>query len=186
MYIIAGLGNPGLKYANTRHNIGFIVMDMLAEKFGIKIKKIKHKALTGEGIIAGQRVLLAKPQTYMNLSGESILDIRNWYKAEDSKIIIIYDDIDLDVGVLRIRPFGSAGTHKGMQSIIYQLNSQDFPRVRVGIGSTPEGWELKDYVLSAFKDQELPLLKDACIRAVRGVELIVSEGIEYAMSKCNG
>jgi PTH1 family peptidyl-tRNA hydrolase len=121
----------------------------------------------------------------MNLSGESILDLKSWYKVEDSRIIIIYDDIDLDVGVLRIRPSGSAGTHNGMRSIIYQLQSQDFPRVRLGIGRPPEGWDLKDYVLSTFRDEEIPLIKDACERAVEGIELIVSKGIDYAMSKCN-
>lgn len=185
MYIIAGLGNPGTRYATTRHNIGFIVIDMLAQKLGIEVKRIKHKALIGEGTFQGEKIVLAKPQTYMNLSGESILDLRNWYKVEDSKIIIIYDDIDLDVGVLRIRTAGSAGTHNGMKSIIYQLNSQDFPRVRLGIGRPPEDWDLKDYVLSTFRDEEIPLIKDACERAVEGIELIVSKGIDYAMSKCN-
>lgn len=186
MWIIAGLGNPGLRYARTRHNIGFIVLDMLAEKLGIEVKKIKHKALVGEGTYEGQKILLAKPQTYMNLSGESILDLKNWYKLEDSRIIVIYDDIDLDVGVLRIRASGSAGTHNGMRSIIYQLGSQDFPRVRLGIGRPPEGWDLKDYVLSTFNEDELPALKDACQRAVEGIELIISKGVNYAMSKCNG
>ncbi len=186
MWIIAGLGNPGLRYARTRHNIVFIVLDMLAEKLGIEVKKIKHKALVGEGTYEGQKILLAKPQTYMNLSGESILDLKNWYKLEDSRIIVIYDDIDLDVGVLRIRASGSAGTHNGMRSIIYQLGSQDFPRVRLGIGRPPEGWDLKDYVLSTFNEDELPALKDACQRAVEGIELIISKGVNYAMSKCNG
>lgn len=186
MYIIAGLGNPGPRYANTRHNIGFIALDMLAEKLGIKVTKIKHKALIGEGTLAGEKIILAKPQTYMNLSGESILDLKSWYKVEDSRIIIIYDDIDLDVGVLRIRPSGSAGTHNGMRSIIYQLQSQDFPRVRLGIGRPPEGWDLKDYVLSTFRDDEIPKLKDACQRALEGVELIITKGVNYAMSRCNG
>ena len=186
MYIIAGLGNPGLRYANTRHNIGFIALDMLADKLGIEIKKAKHKALIGEGTLAGEKIVLAKPQTYMNLSGESILDIRNWYKVEDSRIIVIYDDIDLDVGVLRIRPSGSAGTHNGMRSIIYQLNSQDFPRVRLGVGKPPEEWDLKDYVMSTFRKDEIPQIKEVCQRAVEGVELIISKGVNYAMSRCNG
>lgn len=185
MFIIAGLGNPGLRYANTRHNIGFITLDILAQKLGIEVKRAKHKALIGEGTLAGEKILLAKPQTYMNLSGESILDLRNWYKVEDSRIIIIYDDIDLDVGVLRIRSSGSAGTHNGMKSIIYQINSQDFPRVRLGIGRAPEGWDLKDYVLSTFREDEIPQMKEACERAVEGIELIVSKGVDYAMSRCN-
>jgi len=186
VYIIAGLGNPGLRYANTRHNVGFIVLDMLADKLGIKVTKAKHKALIGEGTLAGEKIVLAKPQTYMNLSGESILELKNWYKVEDSRIIIIYDDIDLDIGVLRIRPSGSAGTHNGMRSIIGQLKSQDFPRVRLGIGRPPQGWDLKDYVLSTFRDDEMSKLKDACQRAVEGVELIVTKGVNYAMSRCNG
>ena len=165
MYIIAGLGNPGLRYANTHHNIGFIVLDMLADKLGIDVNKSKHKALIGEGTFAGEKIVLAKPQTYMNLSWESILDLKNWYKVEDSRIIIIYDDIDLDIGVLRIRPSGSAGTHNGMRSIIYQLKSQDFPRVRVGIGRPPEGWDLKDYVLSTLRDDDIPKLKEASQRS---------------------
>ncbi|NLJ41616.1 MAG: aminoacyl-tRNA hydrolase [Clostridiales bacterium] len=186
MYIVAGLGNPGIRYADTRHNIGFVVLDMLAERLGIKIKKIKHKAILGEGIFAGEKVVLAKPQTYMNLSGESILALKNWYKVEDSELIIIYDDIDLDVGVLRIRDSGSAGTHNGMKNIIYLLNSQGFPRVRLGIGGPPQNWDLKDYVLSSFTEEEIPPLKDACQRAVQGVEFIITRGINYAMSRCNG
>jgi len=186
VYIIAGLGNPGLKYANTRHNVGFIVLDMLADKLDIKVSKAKHKALIGEGTFAGEKIVLAKPQTYMNLSGESIVELKNWYKVEDSRIIIIYDDIDLDIGVLRIRPSGSAGTHNGMRSIIEHLKSQDFPRVRLGIGRPPQDWDLKDYVLSTFRDDEIPKLKDACQRAVEGVELIITKGVNYAMSRCNG
>ena len=156
MYIVAGLGNPGLRYANTRHNIGFIALDMLADKLGIKVTKIKHKALIGEGTYGGHRIVLAKPQTYMNLSGESILDMKNWYKVEDSGIIIIYDDIDLDVGVLRIRASGSAGTHRGMQSIIYQLKSQDFPRVRIGVGSPPRAGILRTMCCPALKVKKSP------------------------------
>lgn len=186
MYIIVGLGNPGLRYANTRHNIGFITLDMLAEDLGIKVRKTKHKALIGEGTFEGEKVVLAKPQTYMNLSGESVLELRDWYKVENSDIIVIYDDIDLDVGILRIRSFGSAGTHNGMRSIIQLLQSQDFPRVRLGIGKAPTDWELKDYVLSTFREEELPPLKDACERAVEGIKLIMTRGTEYAMSRCNG
>lgn len=186
MYIIAGLGNPGKKYQRTRHNIGFIVIDMLAEAYGIKVNKIRHKAVIGEGIIGGQRVVLAKPQTYMNLSGQSLLDMKNWYKVEDSRIIVVYDDVDLDVGVLRIRPKGSAGTHNGMRSIVYQLQTDEFPRVRIGIGKAPPDWDLKDYVLTTFNEDELPQLLDACRRAVRGIELILGMGIEEAMNQCNG
>jgi len=186
MYIIAGLGNPGSKYHGTRHNIGFYVVDLLAETYGIKINKIRHKAILGEGSIGQEKVVLAKPQTFMNLSGESLLSLKQWYKPENHEIIIIYDDIDLDPGVLRIRPSGSAGTHNGMRSILYLLQTEDFPRVRIGIGRPPEGWDLADYVLSRFRDEEVELVKDACGRAVKGVECIIAQGVEQAMSRYNG
>ncbi|HZK34532.1 MAG TPA: aminoacyl-tRNA hydrolase [Bacillota bacterium] len=186
MYIVVGLGNPGNKYQGTRHNIGFHVIDILAQAHGININKIKHKAIVGEGMIAGKKVVLAMPQTFMNRSGESLLALRQWYKQEDSKIILVYDDIDLPSGVLRIRPSGSGGTHKGMQSIIHLLNTEDFPRVRVGVDKPPEGWDLADYVLSRFRDDEVGLVKDACQRAVLGIECIISMGIEQAMGRYNG
>lgn len=186
VYIVVGLGNPGDKYAYTRHNIGFIVIDMLAEKFGIRVNKIKHKAVIGEGMIAGEKVVLAKPQTYMNSSGESVLELYNWYKVDSSQIVLIYDDIDLDIGTLRIRPKGSAGTHNGMRSVIYHLQTEDFPRIRIGVGSPSAEWDLKDYVLSPFSSEELPLIEEACKMAVMGVELIVSEGVAAAMNQCNG
>ena len=129
MYVIAGLGNPGKKYENTRHNMGFITIDQLAEKHNIKTDKLKFKALVGEGRIAGQKVLLVKPQTYMNLSGESIREVMNFYKLEPENLIVIYDDIDIEAGTLRIRKFGSAGTHNGMKSVVYQLQSDRFPRI---------------------------------------------------------
>ena len=134
MYVIVGLGNPGKKYENTRHNMGFMAIDLLADKFGIKVDKIKHKALIGEGRIANQKVLLAKPQTYMNLSGESVREILSYYKVDVENLIVIYDDIDIPTGTIRIRKFGSAGTHNGMRSVVYQLKSDRFPRIRVGIG----------------------------------------------------
>jgi PTH1 family peptidyl-tRNA hydrolase len=186
MHIIVGLGNPGQKYHGTRHNIGFYVIDLLAEAHGIKLNKIKHKALLGEGYIGNEKVVLAKPQTFMNLSGESLLSLKQWYKPEDDKIIVIYDDVDLESGVLRIRPSGSAGTHNGMRSIIYLLQTQDFPRVRIGIGRPPEGWDLADYVLSRFRDEEVEAVKAACDNAVKGVECIISQGVVQAMSRYNG
>lgn len=186
MFIIAGLGNPGTKYHGSRHNIGFYVIDILAQAHGIKVNKIKHKALIGEGTIAGQRVVLAKPQTYMNNSGESLLALKQWYKLEDSNIILVYDDIDLDSGVLRIRPSGSAGSHRGMQSVVYLLNSDAFPRVRIGVSKPPEGWDMADYVLSRFTDDEIEPVKEACERARLAIECIISTGIEQAMSRYNG
>lgn len=186
MYIIAGLGNPGKKYHGTRHNIGFYVIDLLAQAHSIKVNKIRHKAVIGEGTIAGKKVVLAKPQTFMNSSGESLLALKQWYKPEDDRIIVVYDDVDLDPGVLRIRPFGSAGTHRGMQSVIYLLNNDRFPRVRIGVGKPPEGWDLADYVLSGFKDEEAGPVKNACERAVSGIECIIAMGINEAMSRYNG
>lgn len=185
MYIIAGLGNPDGKYHGTRHNIGFYVADLIAEAHNIKINRIKHKAVLGEGTISGEKVVIAKPQTYMNNSGESLLDLKQWYKPEESQIIIIYDDIDLEPGKIRIRPSGSAGTHNGMRSVIFQLQTQDFPRVRVGIGKPPEGWDLADFVLSRFRDEEIEPVKQACENAVKAVECIVSHGVETAMNRYN-
>ncbi|HHU77596.1 MAG: aminoacyl-tRNA hydrolase [Caldicoprobacterales bacterium] len=186
MFIIAGLGNPGDKYHGTRHNIGFYVVDLLAQAHNIPLNRIRHKAIMGEGRIGGQRAVLAKPQTYMNLSGESLLSLKEWYKTDAQQIILIYDDADLDIGTIRIRPSGSAGTHNGMRSVIYCLQSQDFPRVRIGIGRPPEGWELTDHVLSRFRDEEVETMKEACARAVKGVECILSLGVEQAMSRFNG
>jgi PTH1 family peptidyl-tRNA hydrolase len=186
MYIIVGLGNPGDKYHGTRHNIGFYVVDLLSEAYGIKLNKIKHKAVLGEGMIGNQKVVLAKPQTFMNLSGESLLSLKQWYKPLDSEIIVVYDDIDLESGTLRIRPSGSAGTHNGMRSVIYLLQTQDFPRVRIGIGRPSEGWDLADYVLSRFRSEEAEPVKKACDNAVKGIECILSLGVEQAMSRYNG
>ncbi len=186
MYIIAGLGNPGNKYHGSRHNIGFYVIDLLAQAHDISVNKLKHKALLGEGYIGGQKVVLAQPQTYLNNSGESLLELKQWYKIDTERIIVVYDDIDLDPGVVRIRAAGSAGTHNGMRSIIDLLQSQDFPRVRIGIGRPPEGWDLADYVLSRFNEDEVEAVKEACSRAVKGIECILSLGVEQAMSRYNG
>lgn len=186
MYIIAGLGNPGQKYALTRHNIGFITVDLIANMFGININKSFGKSLIGAGTICSSKVILVKPQTYMNLSGEALLDIKNWYKADISKIITIYDDVDLKSGCLRVRQSGSAGTHNGMRSIIYNIQSDMFPRIRIGIGAPPPYMDIADYVLSTFSADELPLIKDACERAAKAAELIISKGVQEAMRQCNG
>ena len=150
MYIIAGLGNPGKKYENTRHNMGFLVLDAFAQRHGIKVSKIKHKALTGEGFIAGKKVLLVKPQTYMNLSGESLREVMEYYKVPIENLIVIYDDISLPAGHIRIRAKGSAGGHNGMKSIITHLGTENFRRIRIGIGEKPVDMDLADYVLSRF------------------------------------
>jgi PTH1 family peptidyl-tRNA hydrolase len=185
MYVVVGLGNPGDKYAQTKHNIGFMTIDYLAEQHNIKINKIKHKALIGEGSIGGKKVMLVKPQTFMNLSGQSVMDIINFYKVPIEKLIVIYDDIDLPVGKVRIRPSGSSGTHNGMRNIIYLLNAQDFPRVRIGIGKQPDYMDLGDYVLTRFGDEEKPLMAEALKHSASAVEEIVCFGINAAMNKYN-
>ncbi|SCK02977.1 Peptidyl-tRNA hydrolase [uncultured Eubacterium sp.] len=184
MYVIAGLGNPGKKYENTRHNMGFIAIDQLAEKHNIKVDKLKFKALVGEGRIAGQKVLLVKPQTYMNLSGESIREVMNFYKLEPENLIVIYDDIDIEAGTLRIRKFGSAGTHNGMKSVVYQLQSDRFPRIRLGIGSQKKG-DLVNFVIGGFSKEEVPVLEEAVQHAVLAAECIIEDGIDKAMNQYN-
>ena len=184
MYVIVGLGNPGKKYEQTRHNIGFITVDRLAEKYGIKINKIKHKALIGEGQIAGQKVILVKPQTYMNLSGNSVRDVFAYYKPEPENPVLVYDDIDLPVGKIRIRQRGSAGTHNGMRSVIYDLQQDDFPRVRIGIGGE-RNMELADYVTGGFRKDEIKIMEAAVLRAVGALECIIENGAGAAMNEYN-
>jgi PTH1 family peptidyl-tRNA hydrolase len=185
LIVVIGLGNPGRKYAETRHNVGFWVVELLASKHKIKISKLKFKALYGEGVICGKRVLLVMPQTYMNLSGESVRDIISWYKISVKNIIIIYDDIDLPTGRIRVRPKGSAGTHNGMRSVIYQIMSDEFPRVRVGIDKPPEGWDLADYVLSKFSKEDKEKIAKAVVNAADAVETIIDLGVDQAMNKFN-
>ena len=185
MYLIAGLGNPSRTYEGTRHNIGFTMIDAIGNKFGIDVKTKKHKALVGRGIIDGMRVILAKPQTYMNLSGESIREIADFYKIEPENIIIIYDDISLDVGQLRIRKKGSAGGHNGIKNIIAHLGTQEFPRIKVGIGNKPEGWDLADYVLSKYSKAEQEALEEASEGVIGSVKLMLMDDIEAAMNKYN-
>ncbi len=186
MYIIAGLGNPGRKYVGTRHNMGFEALDAVAAKYNIDIKKAKFNALYGEGNIEGEKVVLVKPQTFMNLSGESIREFKSWYKAENSQIIIIYDDVSLPVGKMRIRPKGSAGGHNGMKSIIYQINSDLFPRIKIGVGSPDNpDFDLADYVLGKFTKAEVKELIPIAVKAAEAVGEIIKNGIEKAMTKFN-
>ena len=185
MKIIAGLGNPTKQYEGTRHNVGFSVIYRLADKYNIKMNIARHKALIGTGVIAGEKVMLVMPQTYMNLSGEAVGEIMRYYKAEPSDLIITYDDIDLDVGKLRIRAKGSAGGHNGMKSIIAHVGSEEFDRVRVGIGHKPPEFDLADYVLSRFGKDELPLIRDAVDKATDAMEVIIRSGIEAAMNMYN-
>lgn len=187
MYIIAGLGNPGRNYTGTRHNIGFEAADALASKFDIKFNKTKFKADIGEGIIGGEKVILAKPQTFMNLSGESIRPLRDWYKVPDENIIIIYDDISLPLGKLRLRAKGSAGGHNGMKSIIYQLGTDLFPRLKIGVGAPQnENIDLADFVLGKFSKEETKILTESVIKATEAVESIVLRGVGETMSRFNG
>lgn len=183
--MIIGLGNPGAKYENTRHNVGFETIDYISNQFGIKVSKLKHKALIGDGNIQGDRVILVKPQTYMNLSGESVREIVEWYKVPMNSIILIYDDVDLKFGSIRVRPKGSSGTHNGMKSVIYQIQSDEFPRVRIGVGRPPEGWDLADFVLSKFNNEDKKTINESLRNAAEAAVTIIKAGAEAAMNKYN-
>ena len=186
MYIIAGLGNPDRQYEGTRHNAGFDVIDRIAEKYDISVDTKKHRALIGKGIVGGQKVILAKPQTYMNLSGESIRSLVDYYKTDpETELLVIYDDISLDVGQLRIREKGSAGGHNGIKNIIAHLGTQVFPRIKVGVGEKPKGYDLADYVLGHFSKAERELMEDGYAHAVTAAELIVTDQIREAMNRYN-
>ncbi|SHI96756.1 peptidyl-tRNA hydrolase [Geosporobacter subterraneus DSM 17957] len=184
MIVIVGLGNPGRQYEGTRHNVGFEVIDLLSSRNQIPVNKIKFKALVGEGFIGNQKVLLVKPQTYMNLSGQSLLEIMNFYKLDSQQIIVVYDDIDIETGKLRIRAKGSAGTHNGMRSIIYEIQTDDFPRVRIGIGK-PRFGDLADYVLGRLVKEERELVSIALRDAAEAVEVFVKQDIQTAMNQYN-
>jgi len=184
MYIIVGLGNPGKKYENTRHNMGFQTIDRMAEEYGISVDKIKFKALVGEGRIAGQRVVLVKPQTYMNLSGQSVQEIMHFYKEDIENLIVIYDDLDIPAGKIRVRKKGSAGTHNGMRNIVQMLADDGFPRIRVGIGGEKKG-DLIDFVIGGVSRSEMELLKEATVQASKAAAAIVEKGIEKAMNEYN-
>lgn len=186
MYIIVGLGNPGKQYENTRHNVGFCCIDKLAEKYNISVLEYKHKAIIGKGYIEGQKVILAKPQTFMNLSGESVREILNYYKVEpDTELIVIYDDISLAVGALRIRKKGSAGGHNGIKNILAQIGTDVFKRIKVGVGEKPAGYDLADYVLGHFTPAEKKEIDTACEKAAEAVALLVQEEVDMAMNRFN-
>jgi PTH1 family peptidyl-tRNA hydrolase len=176
MWIVAGLGNPGKQYLYTWHNMGYLAVDMLADKHGIFLGKEKYKGLWGKGKINGQDVIIIKPTTYMNNSGECLVEISKFYKVEPKNIITVYDDIDIAKGTIRVRPKGSAGTHNGMRSVIQLLGTQEFPRVRIGTGPVPEHWDLVNYVLSEVPQDERKLLNDAFVKACEAVEEIISNG----------
>ena len=186
MYIIAGLGNPKKEYENTRHNIGFDVVDALAKEMGILLIEHKHKAIIGKGILAGEKVILAKPQTFMNLSGESIRQLIDYYKIdEQTQLIIIYDDISLDVGQLRIRKKGSAGGHNGIKSILSHLGHDTFLRVKMGVGEKPAHYDLADYVLGHFTQAERKVMNESTQSAIKAIELMVKGQSDKAMNDYN-
>ena len=186
MYIIAGLGNPTKEYENTRHNIGFMAIDALADKYSISVMSCKHKALIGKGTISGNKVVLVKPLTYMNLSGEAIRAIIDYYKADaESELIVIYDDVSLDVGQLRIRKKGSAGGHNGIKNIIAQLGHDTFLRIKIGVGEKPKGYDLADYVLGHFSKEELAVMKDSLEKVDGAVNLMLAGEVDRAMNDYN-
>ena len=185
MRVIIGLGNPGMKYAGTRHNIGFDTVTALADKYNIKINNKKFNGLIGDGFIGGEKVLLVQPQTYMNLSGECVGQIADFFKIEPENLIVICDDINLDTGRLRIRAKGSAGGHNGLKNIIAHLGTEAFPRIRVGVGEKTEGWDLADYVLARFSKDDEPVMREAIKNAVGAVETWISDDIGTAMNRFN-
>ena len=186
MYLIAGLGNPTKEYDKTRHNVGFSVIDVLADRYRIDISEKKHKALCGRGVIEGQKVLLLKPQTFMNLSGGPVQEMAAYFKIDpESELIIIQDDIDLEPGQLRIRKQGSAGGHNGLKDIIGRLGTQKFMRVKIGVGAKPKGWDLADHVLGRFSSGDRKLVDEAIEFAADAVEKIITDGPDAAMNEYN-
>ena len=186
MYLVVGLGNPGRQYEATRHNMGFDVIDRLVEEHRIPQGGVKFNAMYGKGIIGGEQVLLMKPLSYMNLSGGPVRDMANYFKIDpETEMIVIYDDIDLEPGQIRIRKKGSAGGHNGIKSIIAQLGTQNFYRIKVGVGAKPRGWDLADYVLGRFSSDERIAVDKAICDAADAVEMILRDGIESAMNHYN-
>ena len=186
MYIIVGLGNPSSEYAGTRHNVGFEVVGILADRFDIATDYIKHKAVCGKGLIEGNKVMLAMPQTFMNLSGDSVGELVSYYRIDvASELIVVYDDVALDPGRIRIRKSGSAGGHNGMKNIISRLGTEEFMRVRVGVGEKPKGYDLADYVLGHFSKDERELMDIAFIDAANAIVSIMNDGIDAAMNRFN-
>ncbi|WP_409227996.1 aminoacyl-tRNA hydrolase [Gudongella sp. SC589] len=185
MIVIAGLGNPGSKYSETRHNVGFDVIDRLAHENNIKVNRLRFKALTGEGFIGTEKVLLVKPSTYMNNSGESIREIMDFYKLEPEKLLVVVDDIDIEFATIKLKKKGSAGSHNGLKSIIYHLQTDNFPRLKVGIGKKPPYYDLADFVLSRFSTDERKLVDQAIRNASEAVQEFVRSGIDKAMNEFN-
>lgn len=185
MILIAGLGNPGRDYMGTRHNIGFGVIARISDQYNIPLSSREHKAVCGKGMIGGQKVILAQPQTYMNLSGECVRSMADYYKIDSEDIIVAYDDVSLEVGQLRVRRKGSAGGHNGIKNIIAQLGTDEFPRVKVGVGAKPDGGDLIRHVLGRFSREDEKIISEVLDLAVEAVEAIVTEGVDVAMNRFN-
>lgn len=186
MYLIAGLGNPGRQFEHTRHNIGFDTIDLLVERHQVPQSGVRCKGMYGKGMIAGEKVILLKPLTYMNLSGEAVRGLADYFKIDPEKeLIVIYDDIDLEPGQIRIRKKGSAGGHNGIKSIIAHLGTNEFPRIKVGVGEKPKGWDLADYVLGKFSGEDAGRIDEAAADASSAVKIILTQDIDAAMNQFN-
>lgn len=186
MILIVGLGNPGMEYAATRHNVGFDMLTYLGDRYDIALRSKEGRAVVGKGFIEGQKVILAQPQTYMNLSGESVRALMDFYKLDEEDLVVICDDINLSVGQVRIRPKGSAGGHNGIKSIIQHIGTQEFTRIRIGVGGKPEGGELVKHVLGRFSREEDGMLRDVFALAEEGLLEILTEDVASAMNRVNG
>lgn len=185
MFVVIGLGNPGKEYASTRHNVGFDAIDIIARRHNIVLNKIKFKAVYGEGNIGNEKVLLVKPQTFMNNSGITLREIFQFYKVPIENIIVIVDDIDIDFATVRIKMKGSAGSHNGLKSIIYHLQNDEFPRIKIGIGKKYPNQDLADFVLSRFSKEDRQVVEESIMTAAEAVDVIIGEGIINAMNKYN-
>lgn len=185
IFVVVGLGNPGKQYEQTKHNVGFLVIDKLAEKYQIPMTKFQYKAFVGSGTIKNKKVVLVKPQTFMNLSGESVREIVNFYKVPQERFVVIYDDTSLPMGQIRLREKGSHGGHNGIRNIIQLMGTDVFGRIKVGIGEKPNGWDLADYVLAKFEPNDLPLMENGMDKATEAVEWILSRGMQDAMNRMN-
>lgn len=187
MYLIVGLGNPGKDYEKTRHNVGFDTVDALIDEYAIPQSGVKFNAMYGKGMIGGEKVLAAKPLTFMNLSGEAVRGLVDYFKIDvKEELIVVYDDIDLEPGNIRVRAKGSAGGHNGMKNIIQHLGTQEFARVRVGVGAKPKGWDLADHVLGRFSKEDRVLVDESIKKACKAVACFVENGIDTAMNQYNG
>jgi PTH1 family peptidyl-tRNA hydrolase len=186
VFLIVGLGNPGKEYRSSRHNIGFMVIDQLAKDLEIKIRKVQNRCLVGSGLWEQKRIILAKPQTFMNLSGSTAASLLRFYKLSPEQLIVIHDDVDLPMGTMRLRASGSSGGHRGMDSIIENLHSQDFPRLRIGVGRPPGKMTTASYVLEGFLPSEFDLLEIMVKKSVEAVKAVLLEGVETAMNRYNG